>query len=430
MKYHISCFLAAVLAIAPLTACSDDDDESSVPVSSVALDPVTATLTVGETIQITAAVAPADADDKTVVWASADPETATVDNNGNVTAVAPGQTSVTATAGNITARCRIKVNPVNVSAIELIPEELKMMTGQTVRLIALLTPENPTYPTIQWASTDESVVTVSADGDVTAISAGQAYITAMADDMFATCHITVTTPASVGDIYYTDGTTSSELDASKSPIGIVFWVGDPTASDPTLKREYPDCTHGLVVSLHDVTGVIWQRGFASYNNTISAWLETNAPQYTPIISNVSKNSNLNKILGYNNSCAIKAFNAAPENVSWQVNCMSAIEQYAAKVPVAPTSSGWYLPSIKELALLFCGDYNGNIIDDMDPDLMPVINAAMQKLPSATPLDDYNDYLSSTEKDAHIIYDYSAGYVATSGCSKGTVNRMVRPVLAF
>ncbi len=109
---------------------------------------------------------------------------------------------------------------------------------------------------------------------------------------------------------------------------------------------------------------------------------------------------------------------------------TAIEQYASKVPSAETSSGWYLPSIKELALIFCGDYNGNILDDLDPDLFESLNIAMKKCPGYTALDKYNDYLSSSEKNTGAIFDYTYGYVAPEGCGKGLGNAIVRPVLAF
>ena len=69
----------------------------------------------------------------------------------------------------------------------------------------------------------------------------------------AVCEIAVSSGEPVaGDYYHSDGTYSAELDAAKKVIGVVFWVGDPTASDAALKREHPGCTHGLVVAVNEV----------------------------------------------------------------------------------------------------------------------------------------------------------------------------------
>ena len=81
-------------------------------VTGVTLTPETATLTqVGQSVQLTATVAPADATDKSVTWASSNTNVATVDANGKVTAVANGTAviTVTTTDGNKTAQSTITV---------------------------------------------------------------------------------------------------------------------------------------------------------------------------------------------------------------------------------------------------------------------------------------------------------------------------------
>ena len=68
-----------------------------------------ATLTEGESLTLTATVAPEDATDKTVTWSSSDKGVATVDNNGKVTAVAAGTAIITAKAGDKEATCVVTV---------------------------------------------------------------------------------------------------------------------------------------------------------------------------------------------------------------------------------------------------------------------------------------------------------------------------------
>ena len=67
-------------------------------------------LVVGEAdVTLTVIVLPEDATDKTVTWTSSNPAVATVDDNGTVHAVAPGEATITATAGDNTATCAVKV---------------------------------------------------------------------------------------------------------------------------------------------------------------------------------------------------------------------------------------------------------------------------------------------------------------------------------
>ena len=81
-------------------------------VTRVTLTPETATLTqAGQSVQLTATVAPADAANKKVTWTTSDSRVAAVDENGKVTAVGNGTCTITATTedGSFTAICTIKV---------------------------------------------------------------------------------------------------------------------------------------------------------------------------------------------------------------------------------------------------------------------------------------------------------------------------------
>lgn len=78
------------------------------PCTGITLDKDTLTIARGETATLTATVKPADTTDN-VVWSSADKTIATVEN-GVVTAVGQGETTITATCGNQTASCKVIVN--------------------------------------------------------------------------------------------------------------------------------------------------------------------------------------------------------------------------------------------------------------------------------------------------------------------------------
>lgn len=81
----------------------------AVPVANVTLDHTVLALFPGDTTALTATVGPDTATDKTVTWESSDPNVATVDQSGKVTAVAPGTATITATAGGKTATCTVTV---------------------------------------------------------------------------------------------------------------------------------------------------------------------------------------------------------------------------------------------------------------------------------------------------------------------------------
>ena len=85
--------------------------EKTVSVTDVSLDRKTAEIKVGETLQLTATVLPAEATDAAVSWASDAPEVASVDADGKVTALKPGSAKITVTTmdGGMTATCAVTV---------------------------------------------------------------------------------------------------------------------------------------------------------------------------------------------------------------------------------------------------------------------------------------------------------------------------------
>jgi uncharacterized protein YjdB/glycosidase len=86
---------------------------ASIPVASVSVSPTTASLYAGNTQQLSATIAPANATNKTVTWSSNNTAVATVNSSGLVTAVSAGTATITAITqdGNKTATATITVNP-------------------------------------------------------------------------------------------------------------------------------------------------------------------------------------------------------------------------------------------------------------------------------------------------------------------------------
>lgn len=135
--------------------------------------------------------------DKKFMWTSSNKNIATVDQNGLVTAIAPGEAVITVTSydkPDMSASCIINVMPRLVDAISITPKTKVCTVDEIFNLTAIILPENATNKKILWSSSDETVVSVDAKGQVTALAVGEATITATAADgsgVSASCHVTV-----------------------------------------------------------------------------------------------------------------------------------------------------------------------------------------------------------------------------------------------
>ncbi len=99
-------------------------------ITSITLDQTSIEMTVGTNRTLTANIQPQNASNKAIRWESDDPSVATVDSNGNITAIRRGQTIIKATTNdgsNLTAQCVVYVKPDEND----IPEGPKTWEGKT-----------------------------------------------------------------------------------------------------------------------------------------------------------------------------------------------------------------------------------------------------------------------------------------------------------
>lgn len=157
---------------------SDELEPAAVPVESVDLTPATLSVAVGATSQLTATVAPENANDQTVTYVSATPGVATVSASGLVTGVAAGTSviTVTTTDGAKTDTSTVTVT-VNVESVTIAPTSASIAVAATQQLTPTVLPANATVKTVTYVSSNPAVATVNGSGLVTGVSAGTANIT-------------------------------------------------------------------------------------------------------------------------------------------------------------------------------------------------------------------------------------------------------------
>lgn len=228
---------------------------------------------------------------------------------------------------------------------------LSLEEGSIARLSVTLSPaNNPNYDnTLVWESSNPDVASVE-DGLVTAHSTGSAEISVMlSNGEKLICEVTVIpqipSDIAVGDYYYSDGSVSHELDASKTVIGVVFTVGNPTnMGDLKLPVDHPDRTHGFVVSTAEyLTPHSLDRNWG--RDDLVTWMNNNG--FTQILSQ-------DAACGYSNTLGYEALNKAgvmSYDDQIRVDVCGKVADHAASVEAPALSTGWYLPSLQEMKML-------------------------------------------------------------------------------
>ena len=194
----------------------------------------------GNETTVEATVSPADATDVKVSYASTDEAVATVDKDGRVQVLQPGECDIVTTLTQedkkvVEKKTHIKAY-YEVEGITLDKTEGILTAGNTVALNATVLPEEiADETTVTWTSSDEKVATVDENGKVTAIAAGEATITANAGEKSATYKLTV----QAKKVAQTTTSKNTNKGNTSSSTGSSAPTSNPAPAQPSAPAEQP-----------------------------------------------------------------------------------------------------------------------------------------------------------------------------------------------
>lgn len=198
MKKYI---LLLISALCLLSACQ----EELIGVSSVSVDKERQDLSVGASFVLKAIISPSNADNQKIIWTV---ENSSVidyvdnqDGSATVKGLQVGTSKVTARTddGGFMSSCNVTVG-VGVEKIELDKSELSLKKGEYASLKATIFPENASDKSLKWGSSDVSVATVDAYGNVKAEGNGEATVFVSSSDGGFTAYCNVKVGTSVTGI--------------------------------------------------------------------------------------------------------------------------------------------------------------------------------------------------------------------------------------
>ncbi len=195
----------------------------------------------------------------------------------------------------------------------------------------------------------------------------------------------------IGDYLMRDGSLlpkgTTLTDEQKANVAaIVFWTPAETATtgrtypaklsdDKVMTAHFPDCTHGLAVAIKDMGKMIWQNTAEFVGNFQSSanFSPTNPDKtsYNPINSD-DYDYRYFTISGYQNTQVLKAYNdyckKTDSKADYVVLPVDSLSRFEANFPAPAGSTGWYIPSMKELHMLCYKD-----VDDTDSQYGAIYN---------------------------------------------------------
>jgi uncharacterized protein YjdB len=215
---------------------------------------------------------------RTVTFASSDPAVATVTNAGVITAVAVGNTTITASSEGKSAAAALTVirPPVANVTVTLTPSVLAPgATSQAQVALRDAAGRTLTGRTVTFGTTNPAVATVNATGAVTAVSPGIAIVTASSEGQTGQATVQVLVPVAsvvfngstrvkVGDSYnYT--VTARAADGTILDRQVLFRVRETARAQMTTSGVLTPLQAGTITMVALIDGVEWDASYTAYD---------------------------------------------------------------------------------------------------------------------------------------------------------------------
>lgn len=237
------------------------------PVAQVLVRPSVVNVDEGDVVQMSADVQDADGNSLNVpvTWSVDNTSVATIDEDGTLTAIADGTTSVSATAGGKSGGSSVNVSK-KVSSVTITGDNT-ITVGATSQLTAVANGTSGSVSvTFTWTSDNAAVATVSSTGLVTGVAAGTAVVTASAKGVSGTITITVSTTGGGGGGGGGGGETTTTGNNVSWPV--VFaegtgLTGSPVATDAGTRpaaTEADALAELLAIAVTSPTAPFWWTG--------------------------------------------------------------------------------------------------------------------------------------------------------------------------
>lgn len=175
---------------------------------SLSISQTSAEMFIGDELYLTASISPSNTTYTDLIWNTSDESIASV-NNGHVVALSDGEANIsvrTTDGSNLIAICKLTVKYIPVKSIVFSETNYSVPEGETLELDYTITPDNATYPELEWETNDANIASVE-NGIVSALKQGIAIITARATDgsgVLGMCAIVVTEPSGIFNIQVYD----------------------------------------------------------------------------------------------------------------------------------------------------------------------------------------------------------------------------------
>jgi hypothetical protein len=170
-----------LLGIAVILSCGESPTRSSGPavpvVTVVRLTLPDSALWVGQVVQPSVTVLDQRGTAMSVqdlVWSSSQPIVVRVDPDGRITAVAPGQATISVSVASVSASVGVTASLVPPARIEIVPPESPLFDGQAGRFSAIVRDSagGELSRSVSWTTSDAARATISSDGMLSAVVSG------------------------------------------------------------------------------------------------------------------------------------------------------------------------------------------------------------------------------------------------------------------